>query len=482
MKVMRPKMETLMKTARIATLALSLVLAQGLAQAPQAFASCGKACGGGGLTITVNGRVISVDRYLAERKIEKQELVRKVDKRLARLKAVDPELALSIKRDIEELDWYFVDQPLTELPFTRTKIPFKATQTMLQIDDNVFVERASYNSMESDDAQADLLIHEVFMRRFLKLEGVSNKITKGSIFKAVDLITKEKLGTKKELDAAFERLGFSPGLSREHVSERLRGIVRGDEGRLIPVDGAGLITLKQVQEIKAGCFVMNEDSLMTQFIRKAYPENPIYANFTHADLCGKTYETGQERHDPISITYELDSLPLQILSLKYSLTWINMDRNSPTKSRCNAKRIETTMLMPENLVPKALQREGVYAFGDWHRDPLSADKTEIRKFANLINNIRMPEIRYEFEPTDRVYDDWGKLNPNLRLKNFAIDVPVQLLENGYKIRLVNPKNGVVTPVELEVKTYVDCLVNSLRNASRKAGAPSKGPKKGKTGE
>ena len=92
-----------------------------------------------------------------------------------------------------------------------------------------------------------------------------------------------------------------------------------------------------------------------------------------------------------------------------------------------------------------------------------------------------PKLRYEFVETDRIYDDWGRVNENLHLKNVAFEVPKSIAANKGNIRLMNAINKVEVPLEVNANEYMECVRKKIVAAagSAPAAVPAPAPMPGR---
>lgn len=464
-----------LKKSTLGAFALASTLLLTLAPAPQAYA-CGRGCGGG---TTINGQ--TVDRYMNERRVkDRQDLIQFIAPRLERIRELDPALHSSILRDIEEMDWYKVDQRLDQLPFQRSRVPFAANQTCMQFDDNVVCNDDEFNGMKSDRDRGDMVLHEVFMRRFLRLEGVNPNLSPTSVWKAVDVLSDENLRSNPNLSEQLSLIGFTRSPLRQATTNPdIVQAADSEELMEIPLTlpASWVVTTENVQIAQNLC-VANAAEALFDSIRGQRSVSPAI-RMAITNLRSQHY-------------FRFEDAPLSNLA---PFSERNFSSMGPLRTS-DESRIPSDFRGGINgmfffFLPAGAETRQATGSIDRRESLLGLNLPHLRfsmgwdQGADEVVNGRMftigslspwPVLRYTFNPLDRTHLTMGNVNPNLGLREFKVVVPTTVFndQNGM-YTFVNARTGVATPVQVSGRDYVNCLQRELAARAQAVRGTSSSP-------
>lgn len=426
---------------------LSLMALLTMAAPLSAFAdSCsGGSCGGGGNTIQGE----SVDNYLAKRKVKGQELLEIVRPELEVLRAKSPKLAKDFENFAQGIHWYRVDEKLDNLPFTVTKIPFKTDQTYRQIDNDVYVNADGEKSLPEHERKT-MIFHEFFQNRFLQNYGVNNNLTQGGVRRAAVAVMNAKELSAKELTAAIAAEGFDSATAAFKAKHTGRKLAM-DQQTVFPVELDKPITLKNAREALAACAagsqsaqvpVASADSALGKMLVQMKQYNdPNYVSYLHE----------VRRDQPMESL--LPAAPGVSLSVY----------DSPVASAEEGAQL-TFKLAAGGLL--------TLDYKQWKRN---VESTE----TNFVSNQMFPILQFHFLDGEQPYDKLGLTNLNAKLSELSLSVSREVIENDWKLSFRNQGSGVMIPLSMDVKSYVDCLQEQMKARAglekSKASVESRGP-------
>ncbi|MGZ3797688.1 MAG: hypothetical protein ACXVB1_15055, partial [Pseudobdellovibrionaceae bacterium] len=140
--------------------------------------------------------------------ISEQEILSKID---SRLKALDvlPRFVDLLKNLVTKRRWYFVDQPLINLPPSYTGIYQRTEQVAIQTTQTVLIDINLYKKM-NPQSQLALFVHEILTTYYLdRTHGeAAEELSPANVRAAVRLIMAEPLPEPEDLSNQIDSLGF----------------------------------------------------------------------------------------------------------------------------------------------------------------------------------------------------------------------------------------------------------------------------------
>ncbi|MGE3260209.1 MAG: hypothetical protein AB7K68_00375 [Bacteriovoracia bacterium] len=342
-----------------------------------------------------------------------------------------PEFARELKRGFKELDWYMVDVPLKELPFERTKTPFAIKQASIQIEDNVFTDKAAYAELSKEE-QRKHIVHELVRRIFLAAEGTNTSVTEGSVAKATNLLMESGNISKAELQARLESLGYqTKNIVHADKPEAKRKLASMADPVATSVKIVAPITLLDAREVTVACTnggpmngpseivgPSNKYSLMLDMLQGMKRED-------YPDTYKSSYEGYGEAYESAEIEPELSP---KRLSLSYGKTWI-----------------------------WARNEVGVYSL-------MEGTSRE----AVLVLEGGLPKVVTQGAENEPAFTPYGLTNQERHITEVSIVANSNWLVDGRNVSMRNAKNGVTTPIKIDGKKYINCLKEGFEKKSREA--------------
>lgn len=374
-----------------------------------------------------------------------------------------PEFALELARGFTDLDWYSIDRPLTQLPFSRTKIPFSVPHAAVQIDDNVFLEQKKIAALKGNPGELPkLVLHELVRRIFLHAEGTNFQITESSVYKATELLSHAGDMSADELEAKLHELGFQtkniPELPKA-VHQKVSRLAIPN-ATLIDVPLSHPIPLKIARKVVQYCLNGNGPySLLRDYIYSVagnpstyqWPEKKIWdqsenINFTNKidgiNYLAKRYEASEP-----SPTLTPGLVPLEIhadgsdcfdsLYADYSKQKLRFRRS--TESRSGEDCEETYLKGLQNL-----------------------DTSEL----DGIPDGGLPAIEFTGNPEEPVYSKFGLTNTDREIEHISVVASRTWIDGDGLVPIKNADTGVITPAKIHGKDYLNCLKSGFDDVAK----------------
>jgi hypothetical protein len=408
----------------------------------------GGSCGGGGNTIGNE----TVDSYLDHHKEDAQKIRKEVEPVLAKLRSQIPEFVKELELGLENLDWIFVESPLTVLPLTRTELPFATDQTAVQIGSKVDVYKKGAEKLKEEEYRK-LLVHELVRRIQLSGEGTNVLLTPSSAFDATNILMKavnDGMETA-ELKEELESIGYDSVPQLEFFAAPKKEVNRkpafADPIR-VPLRLRRPISLKIAREAVHMC---------------------IAGGMNRADLAQDTL-IGQLflRH--------LDKLPKELWDREHLV------QNGLTGSGCSS-------YFPQSYPPSVMTASSrcdfstkptqgandgfflgnAYMNGSFTENPqfdfqLPADPERyVVGGGNWISvtavpTAALPKVQYRVKDGERLLTDWGLVNEGMLLDTIWMVTERDQYHDRRKVSLKNrATDAIINSLKLDTRTFVDCV-------------------------
>lgn len=421
-------------TQTFAILALSSSLFLSLAPVSQAQ-SCGRGCGGGGNTLTINGQEVPVAVYLERSRLQGADLEALRARVTPNLQAIQerlPEFGRQLAEGFTDFRWYGVDVPLDQLNFASTSIPFPSNQTARQFGPHVFVNRPNFANLEQGTDRV-LLMQELLERVMFSGKNVNSNISHLNLMQAANLLARTPLPERAALRRELRRLGFlTENLARISSNAEEAPMVSNEQD--VEFDLARNITLEEAREAVQSCFVSapNPDrrSLGYQLLHRMIP------NVQEITSSGGF------------------SQELQVPTIMPSRIWAYSGTGNPNGSAFDGVSEFHFYSSDESTYFQIVERNSRINDG--------APRFRNNRFVNIETVLPLPQVIALGPEGESIFDQDGNANLRRRLDTLALRVDRSAWENGglYELRNRDTQVGIANTT-LNFRDFHACVQDQI---------------------
>jgi hypothetical protein len=416
-----------------------------------------KSCSGGSCSGGANfvGNE-TVDSYLQRHKQSSAQVEALVKDDLAQLRKLAPAFADELGKGVQELSWYVVDRPLLNLPFSRTELPFQTEQGAVQYfnpDAGVHVgNKVYFNDKQLKELKPRELhkayLHELVRRLQLRGEATNVLLTPSSAFEATNLLSDAIEGKLNSIELAeklnkigYNTEGFLNPDPPKPTAADLKAVFRDPVE--VQFDIKHPITLTQARRAVELCTLganpaePTEESLLGELALR-YTDKSKIEPASPAKQEAQTYYHEHSKPYLYGHTY----------CTRYAG---NIIREYTTKSGNNS----TNHTQRETVANACLD----------NYEAAENPKFGVSGILGLIPIAAFPQFRLKPIDNERIFDDWGTTNKEMKLEKIAIFIEADQLA-GKRLALRNRITRVVTPASLNTKLFVDCTKSKMEAISR----------------